>query len=166
MDNRSMDFPLVRGIVKGGVIVPDRPLTEGTYAEVIIPNAPREIVERVRCRPPEAARTERRVIAGVAVEFGPDVPELLRHHDAEAAFTRLVEHAKTTLPEIVGLTTWVREDHEERGRFVIVCQGMLPPGHPADVLGRQRRAFSEGLRGIASGELSRLFHPHFAIAQE
>jgi len=48
VDNRSMDFPFVRGVVKGGVIVPDRTLAEGTYVEVSVPNAPREIVDRVR----------------------------------------------------------------------------------------------------------------------
>jgi hypothetical protein len=44
VDNRSMDVPTITGVVKGGMIVPDRPLAEGTYVEMRIPNAPRELV--------------------------------------------------------------------------------------------------------------------------
>jgi hypothetical protein len=89
------------GIVKDGVIVSDRPLPENAYVEIVVPNAPREIVDRVRWR--EASKLD------VTKSFSPsgrprvlmdaDIPDCLRYHGAEQVFAGLVEHIRSCFPE-------------------------------------------------------------------
>ncbi len=76
------------GTVKNGVIMPDFPVPDNTYVEIVVPNATREILNRVRRKAMNPAG-EQTIVSerkGVHLVMESDVPEFLRYNDAENGF--------------------------------------------------------------------------------
>src|SRR5689334_22748874 len=158
-----MDPLLIGGTVKDGVVIPDRPLAEGTYVEMKIPNAPRELVEGVRWDRNEQTAT--RPVNGVNVDFGLHVEELLRHHHAEADFAGVVRCIRETFPDVARIVTRVREDHESSGLFSVECRILFPAGHPVADFSDQKR-FYQAVSSVVPKTLRPLFHHRFENAQQ
>ena len=158
-----MDPLLIGGTVKDGVVIPDRPLAEGMYVEMNIPNAPRELVEGVRWDRREQPCS--RPIDGVDVDFGLYVDELLRHHQAEGVFADVVRCIRQTFPDVVRIVTRVREDHESSGLFSVECRILFPAGQPAADYSDQKR-FYQAVSAIVPKALNPLFHHRFENAPE
>src|SRR5262245_29598212 len=125
VDNRSMDIRTVTGVVKGGVIVPDTPLAEGTYVEMTVPNAPREIVERVRWDRSDSTPISR-TVEGVPLEVGRGVDELLHFHDAEEMFTRVCKWIEDCFPGHTRIDVGLVEDGDAPGFVRVCCTVTLP----------------------------------------
>jgi hypothetical protein len=155
------------GIVKDGVIVPDRPLPDNTYVEIVVPNAPRDVIERVRRRDlgqlGSAAVAESRS-GDVAIDA--DVPVLLRYHGAETVLDTLLAYIRAWFPEAREILVTLEEDHDESGWIRVVTRIRLPGNYPHDRLRKQKLPFYEHMGEAVPDALAPLFVHQFDIAQE
>src|SRR5262245_48508956 len=127
------------GVVKGGVIVPDAPLPEDAYVEIVVPNAPREVVERVRF-----GGSDQGGLPDGGEVIAPEVAELVRYHGAEKSFAAVMQLARDCFAPVQALRAYVKEDDDERGWLRVVVEVILPANHPHDLLRQQRELYREG----------------------
>jgi len=90
----------------------------------------------------------------------------LRHHEAESAFGDLVRCIKETFPDVLRVTTEVKEDREAPGTFTIVCDAFLRTAQPMDSQLQAERRFTRRVCDVVPQRLSLLFVNHFHHAQE
>ena len=140
----------VGGIVKGGVIIPDAPLPENAYVEIVVANATRELVNRVRTQPAPCPSAS----DGCS---SPGVTDFLRHHAAEQAFAALLRLARACFPEVKSLAASLAEDRDEPGLLRVVVEPVLPAGHALELLRQQRRRFDAQFDEVVSLEHAALF---------
>jgi hypothetical protein len=75
----------------------------------------------------------------------PGVAEFLKRHAAEEEFQATCELVRGCFPQFRDIRVFLLEDPGEDDRQRVVLQITLPPSHPLDLLGAQRRRFSEEL---------------------
>jgi Protein of unknown function (DUF429) len=71
------------------------------------------------------------------------VSDLLRKHEAEAAYQSIRELLRECIPEITSVEVRVEADWDEPRWLGVVIDPTLPPGYSRDVLERQYRTFDE-----------------------
>jgi len=71
------------------------------------------------------------------------VSDLLRKHEAEAAYQSIRELLRECIPEMTAIEVRVEADWDEPSWLRVVIDPTLPPGYPRDVLDRQYRTFDE-----------------------
>jgi hypothetical protein len=169
MERKSTFVERMGGVVKDGLIVPDRPLPESAYVEIALPNAPREIVQRVRER--HLARAEGLLPSGMGsgsldVVIDPDVPALLRYHGAEQAFATLQQVLRECFPEMTVLTVSLEEDHDCPGWFRVVCQAAFPTTASVERIQEQKAPYYRRSTEAIPREFLPLFVTQFDVSGE
>jgi hypothetical protein len=150
------------GVVKDGVIVPDSPLPEGAYVEITVPNAPRDIVERVR----ERTTPESALVGATHIKIDPLIEPFLRYHNAEPVFAALRKSIETCFPGMRALVCELEEDYDVQGMLHVICRIILPADSDLERRNQQRREFNQRYQEVVPTALKRLFVPLTEFAPE
>lgn len=147
------------GTVKNGVIMPDFPVPDNTYVEIVVPNATREILNRVRRKAMNPAG-EQTIVSerkGVHLVMESDVPEFLRYNDAENGFDNRLDLIISFFPEVYAFIVTLEEERYDPGSIRVWIRVLLPDGHSRDLLEEQQRSFWQCLGERASNQMDHLF---------
>ena len=86
-----------------------------------------------------------KIITNSEPKVEPEVAEFLRRHTAEVEFRTTCDIVRACFPEVCDIHAYLQEDPDEDDRWRVIVEITLPQSHPLDLLGAQRRRFSEQL---------------------
>lgn len=88
-----------------------------------------------------------------------DVGAFLERRSLEGKFQEVCELARDCFPEVRALHVGLLVDPDEEQRTWVVLHVLLPAGHPADLLQRQRLRYHE----LLVEQLPLQYHPFFGL---